>query len=381
MFTYFFPNSRKPVIPPPLNTINDPILDYKKTDDINRLESMYKKPRFKEESNYNDEYSNGLYERAKRGNKTSMINLNMGVDLARKGLLPNIPENQYIFEEMNRRDNLMNSRANREYFQQEEIRQGEFENLQQEHASKMSERIRQHKKRTRRQQEEEEERQRQQEEEERQRQQEEEERQRQQQEAEYIRQQQEERFRQAFEEQERLRREFEEEQERLRKEQEKEQERLRKEQEKEQERLRKEQERLRKEQQKEAERLRKEQEKEAERLYKEQQKEAHEQSQQQQNITDCPALKIDLPKDKSYCNKKVYKKLSLKLHPDKNKGCEKYSTKKFQELKIICDGNENYIGGKKKTNKKKTNKKKTKKRKQTRRKTNKKRKQTKKRKN
>jgi hypothetical protein len=375
MFNYFFPNSRRkfddngipiPIVPPPLNSINDPMLNYKKADDVNRLESRYKKPRFEESNNY--KYSNPLDERdeiderAKRGNKYSMITLNMGVDLARRGALPNIPENQYIFEEMNRRDNRINARANREYLQQEEIRQAEFENLQQDHASKMSERIRQHKKRTRRQQEEEEEEQRRQ-------QQEAEERQRQEAEFEYIRQQQEERFRQAFEEQERLRREFEEEQERLYREQEKEQERLRKEQEKEAERLGKEQE-------KEAERLRKEQEKEAERLRKEQEKEAQAQSQLHQNlppdikdITKCPALKIDLPKDKSYCNKNVYKKLSLKLHPDKNKGCENYATDKFQKLTEICDGNQFYEGGKKKKTKKrnKTNKKKTKKRKQTKR--------------
>ena len=326
MFSYLY---SKPVIPPPLNTINDPLLNYTKMNDVNILESRFKN-KSKSPDYYN--YSNEQLDRAKRSNKYSTANLNMGVELARKGSLPNIPENQYIFEELSRRNNI----------RQEKIRQQEFANLQKEHASNMPERIRQNK-RTRHQFEEQE---RRQYEEYKRRQQEEYE--------EYQRQEQATRQR-LFEEQER--RQYEEQHRRQYEEQ----------QRQDQERLRKEQEYLRQEQErrqrlfeeKEQERLRKEQEY----LRKEQEKEAEQVINLPTGITDinqCPAFKVELPTDKLDCNRSMYKKIALNLHPDKNHGCTDYASSKFQELAIICNGNQFVVGGRNKRKTKK-NKKKTKK--------------------
>ena len=331
MFSYFY---SKPVIPPPLNTINDPLLNYTKVNDVNILESRFRDKSKSPHYYSTDNYSNEQFSRAKRHNKHSTANLNMGVELARKGILPNLPENQYIFEELSRRNNT----------RQEQIRKQEFENLQKEHASNMPERIRQNK-RTRRQYEEEE----------RQQQEEYKEYQRRQQEEyeEYQRQEQETRQHQ-FEEQERLRKEQEK---RQRQFEEKEQERIRKEQ----ERLKKEQERLRKEQEK---RQRQFEEKEQERIRKEQERlEAEQVINIPTGITDinqCPAFKVELPTNKLDCNRSMYKKMSLNLHPDKNNGCTDYASSKFQELANICDGNQFVVGGRNKRKTKK-NKKKTKK--------------------
>ena len=386
MFTYFFPNSRKPVIPPPLNTIQDPILNYRKMEDVNTLESINKKRRFKSKSKSpdyysTDNYSNEQFARAKRGNKYSNVNLNMGVELAKKGALPNTHENQYIFEELARRNSLINSRAQNDYLQQEGIRQAEFEKLQKEHASNMSERIRQNK-RTRRQYEEQQE----QEEAQRRRQAEEEEAEERRQHEEYLRQEQEARFQQQFEEQERLRKEFEE-QERLKKKQEKEAESLRKKQEKEQERLRKEQE---KEAEKERERLKKEQSKEKEKeqdQYKIYYDEQDSLSNKIIDINTCPAKSVVLPKTKQDCddihdnrNKRKTLMLLMKLHPDKNPGCINYAQERFNRVRL-CKDRRYYKklipigpdtpprwGGTKKrnkTNKKKTKRKKTNKRNKT----------------
>lgn len=310
MFSYFY---SKPVIPPPLNTINDPLLNYTKMNDVNILESRFKnKSKSKSPDYYN--YSNEQLDRAKRSNKYSTANLNMGVELARKGSLPNIPKNQYIFEELSRRNNI----------RQEQIRQQEFANLQKEHASNMPERIRENK-RTRHQFEEQE-----------RRQYEEYQRRQQEEYEEYQRQEQATRQR-LFEEQERLRKE----QEYLRQEQER---RQRQFEEKEQERLRKEQERR-------------------QRLFEEKEQERLEVINLPTGITDinqCPAFKVELPTDKLDCNRSMYKKIALNLHPDKNHGCTDYASSKFQELAIICNGNQFVVGGRNKRKTKK-NKKKTKK--------------------
>ena len=54
----------------------------------------------------------------------------------------------------------------------------------------------------------------------------------------------------------------------------------------------------------------------------------------------------------------MYKKIALNLHPDKNHGCTDYASSKFQELAIICNGNQFVVGGRKKRkNIKKENKK------------------------
>ena len=286
MFSYFY---SKPVIPPPLNTINDPLLNYTKMNDVNILESRLKnKSKSKSPDYYN--YSNEQLDRAKRSNKYSTANLNMGVELARKGSLPNIPENQYIFEELSRRNNT----------RQEQIRQQEFANLQKEHASNMPERIRENK-RTRHQFEEQE-----------RRQYEEYQRRQQEEYEEYQRQEQATRQR-LFEEQE-------------------------------QKRLRQEQERR-------------------QRLFEEKEQERLEVINLPTGITDinqCPAFKVELPTDKLDCNRSMYKKIALNLHPDKNHGCTDYASSKFQELAIICNGNQFVVGGRNKRKTKK-NKKKTKK--------------------
>jgi len=332
---------------PPTNMLNETDIHFNVTDDNEDYESPKKKPRTEtndySQMNTDTDYSNQLFSRAKQGNKFSKANLNMGVGLAKKGLLPNTPENQHIFQEMNRR-------AQQDYLTREQQRQEDLEKLQKEHSENIAEKRRQEELLKQQQQQAEQERQRKQQEEEQERQRQEQERQEQQR-------QEQERQEQEFQaQQERMRKEYEE-QERIWKEQrdrifqQREQERQA-----EEERLRQEQERQR--QQQEQERQRQQQEQERQR----QQQQQEQQQQQQQfpktelpeGVIDmdlCPAYKAELPKFKQECNKNIYRKLSLKMHPDKNQGCIPLATEKFKKLGIICGGNQ-FLGGSKKKTKK-----------------------------
>ena len=321
---------------PPTNSIYESQFTFNVNDDNANedYESPKKKPRTqpKEYSPDYSDYSEQLFSRAKQGNKFSKANLNMGVDLARRGVLPKTPENRHIFDEMNKRDNLINNRVQREYLEQEKIRQKEFEKLQKEHSENMAERKRQNE-RMRKQQEEE-------------RMREEKERMRQQQEEERIRKHQEEQRRKEEEERQR-----EAERERMRQQYE---EQMREEA----ERVRQMQERKRRE---EEERKRREEEEERKKREQEQQRQSTQVPQTEipktalpEGITDikkCSAYNVELPKKKKDCNRKIYFELARKLHPSNNLGCIKLSTGKFQDLKNICAENTELRGGKKKTKK------------------------------
>jgi hypothetical protein len=321
---------------PPLNTLNDTTIHFNINDDNDNFGSPKKRSRkeMEEYSQTETDYSNKQFNRAKQGNKFSEANLNMGVSLARKGLLPNTPENQHIFQEMNRRDGLINNRAQQDYLEQEHKRQEELEKLQKQHSENMANKRKQE---------------------------------------EMLRGQQQQQQHQA--EQERMRRQQEEQEEMLRQQQQQEQEELKAQQEKmrkeyeEQERVWQEQrdqmrQQQEKEHQAEQERLRQQQKQQQEQERQQKQQKQQEQKQKTTQVPktelpngiidmeNCPAYNIVLPEKKEECNKIIYRKLSLKLHPDKNPGCDNYSKKKFQKLGNICDGNQFIGGGRKKKTKK-----------------------------
>jgi len=314
---------------PPTTSIYDTPITFKVNDDNDNedYESPKKKPRTQTDDysqmNTDTDYSNQLFNRAKKGNKFSDANLYMGVSMAKKGLLPNTPENQYIFQEMNRR-------AQQDYLTREQQRQEDLEKLQKEHSKNIAEKRRQEELLKQQQQQAEQERQRKQQEEEQERQRQEQERQEQQR-----------------QEQERQEQEFQAQQERMRKEYE-EQERIWKEQ---RDRIFQQREQ---ERQAEEERLRQEQERQRQQQEQERQRQQQQQEQQQQQqqfpktelpegVIDmdlCPAYKAELPKFKQECNKNIYRKLSLKMHPDKNQGCIPMATEKIKKKGIICGGNQ-----------------------------------------
>lgn len=368
----FFSNIFTPKKGPPTDTLNDYTYQFNVNQDD---ESPKKKSRIQRE-----EYTpntDEIFERAKQGNKYSSANLNMGVDLARRGVLPDTPENQYIFQEMNRIDNLRNNRAQQDYLAGEQQRQAELERLQKEHAENMAERRRQEEM-LKQQQEQEQQQQQQQQEQEQQQQQEferqqEEERQKQQQEILAQR----ERMRQQYEEQERIwkeqrdkmfqehQRQTQAEQERIRQE---EQQRQQKQQRQEQQRQQEEQQRQQEEQQRQQEEQRqRQQEQEQRQRQQEEQRQQVPQTESQipkpvlpEGVIDmdlCRAYNFEVPRKKEDCNRRTYKKLSVKFHPDKNTGCIELAKAKFLKLKDICYQNEefkegSYNGGSKKKTKK-----------------------------
>ena len=315
----------KPKPKPPLINIDDPILDYRKAEDVSNMEKpiQSKKRTYAQTETEEDKQRNEIIYKS---NKYSKAAIEMGLSLARSGKLENNATNRHIFEELERRNGLINKRVQREYEEQEENRKRNLEKLQQEQSKHIREKQMEYDKK---------------------------------------RQQEEKKLR---EEEIRIQKE----QERIKKEQEriqKEQERIQKEQkqkELEKEIIRKERERIKKEYEDQTkkfeenihkkfeENIRKEQEqrqKEQEQRQKEQARQQKEQARQQKEQKeqenkdkpkspkdkDCPAKSVILPKVDDFPKDKreriiLMRKMYLKLHPDKNLGCENFAKEKIQEL-------------------------------------------------
>ena len=93
----FFSNIFTPKKGPPTNTLNDYTYQFDVNQDENENKDIYESPK-KKSRIQREEYTpntDEIFERAKKGNKYSSANLNMGVDLARRGVLPDTPENLY----------------------------------------------------------------------------------------------------------------------------------------------------------------------------------------------------------------------------------------------------------------------------------------------
>jgi hypothetical protein len=324
---------------PPLINMDDPILDYRKAEDVSNMEKpiQSKKRTYAQTETEEDKQRNEIIY---KNNKYSKAAIEMGLSLARSGKLENNAKNRHIFEELERRNGLINKKVQREYEEQEEIRKRNLEKLQQEQSKHIREKQMEYDKK---------------------------------------RQQEEKKLR---EEEIRIKKE----QERIKKEQErikKEQDRIQKEQaqkELEKEIIRKERERIKKEYEDQTkkfeenihkkfeENIRKEQEQRQEQEKRRQNEQARQQKEQEQRHKeqkeqenkdkpkspkdkpkspkdktkspkdkDCPAKSVILPKVDDFPKDKrkriiLMRKMYLRLHPDKNLGCENFAKEKIQEL-------------------------------------------------
>lgn len=317
VYSLFSKPTPKPKPKPPLINKDDPILDYRKAEDVSKMEKpiQSKKRTYAQTETEEDQRRNEIIY---KNNKYSKAAIEMGLSLARSGKLENNAKNRHIFEELERRNGLINKRVQREYEEQEEIRKRNLEKLQQEQSKHIREKQMEYDKK---------------------------------------RQQEEKKLR---EEEIRIQKE----QERIKKEQErikKEQERIQKEQaqkelEKEiiikererRERIKKEyedqtkkfEENIRKEQrqkEQEQERRQKEQEQEEQERRKKEQEQENKDKTKSPKDKDCPAKSVILPKVDDFPKDKrkriiLMRKMYLKLHPDKNLGCENIAKEKIQEL-------------------------------------------------